>query len=58
MKNIVITGSTKGIGLGLAKEFLKSECNVVISWLTEEKIQERFNSEEYSSRDLFSPYGL
>ena len=30
MKTIVITGSTKGIGLGLAKEFLKRGCNVVI----------------------------
>ncbi|MFC1669462.1 SDR family oxidoreductase [Spirochaetota bacterium] len=31
MKNIVITGSTKGIGLGLAGEFLKKECSVAIS---------------------------
>ncbi len=31
MKNIVITGSTKGIGLGLAKEFLKNGCSLVIS---------------------------
>jgi len=30
MKNVVITGSTKGIGLGLAKEFLKRNCAVVI----------------------------
>lgn len=30
-KTIVITGSTKGIGYGLAEEFLKSGCNVVIS---------------------------
>jgi len=27
-------------------------------WLTEEKIQERFNSDEYNCRDLFSRYGL
>lgn len=31
MKNVVITGSTRGIGLEMAKEFLKSGCNVTIS---------------------------
>lgn len=31
MKSVVITGSTKGIGLGMAKEFLKRGCAVVIS---------------------------
>ena len=31
MKTVVITGSTKGIGLGLAREFLKRDCSVVIS---------------------------
>ncbi len=31
MPTIVITGSTRGIGLGLAAEFLKRECNVVIN---------------------------
>lgn len=31
MKTIVITGSTRGIGRGLATEFLKLGCNVVIS---------------------------
>jgi len=31
MKNIVITGSTRGIGLCMAKEFLKNGCNVTIS---------------------------
>lgn len=30
-KNIVITGSTKGIGLSMAKEFLKMNSNVTIS---------------------------
>lgn len=31
MKTIVITGSTKGIGCGLAEEFLKRGCQVVVS---------------------------
>ena len=31
MKNIVITGSTRGIGLCMAKEFLKANCNITIS---------------------------
>lgn len=35
MKTIVITGSTRGIGLGLAKEFLHAGCNVVICGRTE-----------------------
>lgn len=31
MKNVVITGSTRGIGLAMAIELLKSDCNVTIS---------------------------
>ncbi len=31
MKNIVITGSTRGIGLEMAKEFLKAGCQVTLS---------------------------
>jgi NAD(P)-dependent dehydrogenase (short-subunit alcohol dehydrogenase family) len=31
MKNIVITGSTRGIGLCMAREFLQSGCNVTLS---------------------------
>ncbi len=31
MKNVVITGSTRGLGLCMAKEFLKAGCNVSLS---------------------------
>ncbi len=31
MKNIVITGSTRGIGLAMAEEFLRAGCNVTLS---------------------------
>ena len=31
MKTVVITGSTRGIGLGLAREFIKSGCRAIIS---------------------------
>ena len=31
MKNVVITGSTRGIGHGLALEFLKRDCRVIIA---------------------------
>ena len=31
MKQIVITGSTRGIGLAMAKEFLKAGCRVTLS---------------------------
>jgi len=40
MKNIVITGSTRGIGLGLAKAFLDLGCAVVISGRSEQSVQE------------------
>lgn len=31
MKNVVITGSTRGIGLSMAMEFLRAGCNVTLS---------------------------
>ncbi|HFB52617.1 MAG TPA: SDR family NAD(P)-dependent oxidoreductase, partial [Anaerolineae bacterium] len=39
MKTIVITGSTRGIGRGLATEFLKRGCNVVISGRTADTVE-------------------
>ena len=38
MKTIVITGSTRGIGLGLAKSFLEQNCNVVITGRSEQNL--------------------
>jgi len=38
MRTIVITGSTRGIGLGLAQEFLARECQVVISGRSQETV--------------------
>jgi short-subunit dehydrogenase len=38
MKTIVITGSTKGIGYGLAEEFLKRGHNVVVSGRNQERL--------------------
>ena len=37
-KNIVITGSTQGIGYGLANAFLKLGCSVAISGRTQQKV--------------------
>lgn len=38
MKYVVITGSTRGLGLALAKEFLRQGCGVVISGRTSEGV--------------------
>ena len=38
MRNIVITGGTRGIGYGLANSFLAMDCRVVISGRTKEAI--------------------
>lgn len=40
MKNVVITGSTRGIGLCMAKEFLHSGCNVTLSGRAESLSEE------------------
>ena len=39
MKTIVITGSTRGIGFALAREFLKRDCQVVISGRSDTSIK-------------------
>lgn len=38
MKVIVITGSTRGIGFGLAKAFLDLDCSVIVSGSTSENV--------------------
>jgi len=38
MKNVVITGSTRGIGHGLAREFLKRDCRVIISGRNQDQV--------------------
>ena len=39
MKTIVITGSTRGIGFALAREFLKAGCNLVLSGRSDESVR-------------------
>ncbi|WP_160153390.1 SDR family oxidoreductase [Microbulbifer sp. ALW1] len=39
MKTVVITGSTRGIGRGLAENFLKEECRVVVSGRSREAVE-------------------
>lgn len=56
MKNVVITGSTRGLGLEMAKEFLRSGCNVTISGSKPES----FNSakehvKEFESKFTYVP---
>ena len=38
MKNVVITGSTRGIGHGLATEFLKRDCKVMMTGRSQDKV--------------------
>jgi len=50
MKSVVITGSTKGIGRGLAQEFLKRGDKVVISGRSLDLLQQEVKKikEEFS----------
>lgn len=43
MRTIVITGSTRGIGLGLAREFLKHGCRVAICGREEKSVKAAFD---------------
>jgi len=44
MKTVVITGSTKGIGLGLATEFLQRGCSVIVSGRNEKNLKNAVQS--------------
>lgn len=54
MKSIVITGSTSGIGLGLADSFLSLGCSVTISGRSEDKVQGAVNklTEKYKANRI------
>ena len=41
MKTVVITGSSRGIGLGMAREFLKRNCRVAISSRSRVQLEEQ-----------------
>lgn len=55
MKNIVITGSTSGIGYGLADSFLSLGCSVVISSRSEKNIETTINklANKYNASQIF-----
>jgi len=55
MKHVVITGSTRGIGLGLARAFLDQDCSVTISGRSQDDVDRviRELNTEYSSDRLF-----
>lgn len=55
MKNIVITGSTRGIGFCMAQEFLKSGCNVTVSGRSETSLEQaRGKLAEFSDKVLYA----
>lgn len=54
MKNIIITGSTRGIGLAMAKEFLEAGCNVTLSGRGEVLSESTLNElERYKSQYVY-----
>ena len=54
MKNIVITGSTRGLGFCMAREFLKSGCTVTVSGKSEKSLNEAGKElDEFSDRVLY-----
>jgi len=53
MKNVVITGSTRGIGLGLAKQFLEQGHAVTLNGSSQEHLDEAFRTlSHYKGRVL------
>ena len=56
MKSVVITGSTSGIGFGLADAFLSLGCLVTISGRSEAKLEKahRILAEKHGHNNLFA----
>jgi len=56
MKNIIITGSTRGVGLCMAREFLKFGCNVTVSGRGEKSFAvAKRELAEFSDKILYVP---
>lgn len=56
MKNVVITGSSRGLGLCMAKEFLKAGCQVTVSGRSEKSLEKaKKELAEYKERVFFMP---
>ncbi|WP_163192136.1 SDR family NAD(P)-dependent oxidoreductase [Clostridium thermarum] len=56
MKNVVITGSTRGLGLEMAKEFLRAGCNVTLSGSKPESFDRAKDQiTEYKDRFIYIP---
>jgi len=56
MKTIIITGSTRGIGYGLAKEFLKQGCQVTICGRNSQKLEQVYQAfcQEFSREKILA----
>lgn len=56
MKNVVITGSTRGLGFAMAKEFLKAGCKVTISGSRPDSFHAgKEEVKEYENQYIFIP---
>lgn len=56
VKNVVITGSTRGLGLEMAKEFLRAGCNVTISGSRENSFdREKEQVKGFENQFIFVP---
>ncbi|MHB1685462.1 MAG: SDR family NAD(P)-dependent oxidoreductase, partial [Bacilli bacterium] len=44
MSNVVITGSSRGLGYAMAKVFLQKNCNVTICSRNQDAVQQAVNS--------------
>jgi 3-hydroxybutyrate dehydrogenase len=59
MKTVLITGSTSGIGLGIAKEFAKQKYNIVFNGLEAEGPQIAENmGKEFGIKTMYSPANM